>query len=97
MLFCHLATLPKPLVSPSSVVALLTSFLAVLDEPGLHAARGDECVKIIVEALLRLGPSVDGTDGLKDGVRAHLDARKLDRAIFGEEDVARQFEDVSSP
>ena len=92
--FAHLATLPTPLVTSSSVVALLSVFLGVLEEPGLRASRGDECVRIIVEGLLRLGSAVEGTDGLRDGVQAYLTSRKINTELFEDKDTAGQLQDV---
>lgn len=69
LLFAHLARLPtpssssSPLISPSSLTTLLASFISVLDEPGLRASRGDECLRIVVEALLRLGPAPAAPEG----------------------------------
>lgn len=75
---------------------LLSSFVAVLDEPGLRAARGDECVRIIVESLLRLGRDGSaGTEALRDGVQVYLAARKLEKDLFSDADNASQYEDVS--
>ncbi|KAL8276473.1 hypothetical protein RQP46_011123 [Phenoliferia psychrophenolica] len=91
-LFTSLTALPSPeapLVSSASLVVLLTSFTAVLNEPALRAARGDECVRVVVESLLRLGPSKAGeTGGLRDAVQSYLAGRRIDREVFGGETAA---------
>lgn len=99
LLFAHLASIPTsaPLISSTSLTTLLTSFVAVLDEPGLRAARGDECVRIIVEALLRLGGGAVGTETLRDGVQSYLAGRRVEKELFGDADTSGQFEDVSLP
>ncbi|KAK4700512.1 nuclear cap-binding protein subunit 1, partial [Phenoliferia sp. Uapishka_3] len=96
LLFTSLTSLPStssPLVSSASLIVLLTSFTAVLSEPGLRASRGDECVRVVVESMLRMEPSESGeTDGLKDSVQSYLAARRIDREVFGGE-VAQDLED----
>lgn len=96
-MFAHLSSIPTgpPLIDPTSFATLLSSFVAVLDEPGLRAARGDECVRIIVEALLRLPRDAVGTESLRDGVQTYLAGRKFDRELFGDANIVGQYEDVS--
>ena len=70
VLFTSLTSLPSttaPLVSSASLIVLLTSFTAVLSEPGLRAARGDECVRVVVEAMLRMSTTSE-TDGLREQI-----------------------------
>lgn len=87
--------LPNPLISATSLTVLLSAFSSVLDEPGLRSARGDECVRIIVESLLRLGrDGSSGTESLRDSVQVYLAARKIEKDIFGDAENASQFEDV---
>ncbi|ORY91755.1 MIF4G like-domain-containing protein [Leucosporidium creatinivorum] len=95
LLFAHLTQIPTPtpLVSPSSLITLLSSFTSVLDEPGLRAARGDECVRIVVEALLHLDRATEGTEGLRDSVQSYLAARRLDKELFADAETAGQYED----
>ncbi|KAK4055782.1 Nuclear cap-binding protein subunit 1 [Microbotryomycetes sp. JL201] len=92
--FAHLTSAPKsaPLVTLSSLLALLSSFAAVLDEPGLRAARGDECVRIVAETILRLG-NVEGTDALKDSLQSYISARKIDKELFAAPGCQEQYED----
>lgn len=96
LLFATLSTLDRPLVSPSSLTTLLASFLAVLDEPGLRASRGDTCVRIVVEALLRIGGG-DGSEAesLRAGVEAYASGRRVEKELFGEGETGGQFDDVS--
>lgn len=98
ILFAHLTRLPasSPVISTSSLVNLLTSFVAVLDEPGLRASRGDECARIIVEALLRLDAATlaDPTiDTLRDGVQAYLSSRRIERELFADREHQSQWND----
>ncbi|GAA5937525.1 hypothetical protein JCM10213_007267 [Rhodosporidiobolus nylandii] len=99
VLFAHLTALPpsSPLLSVSSLLTLLTSFVSVLDEPGLRAARGDECVRIIVEALLRLDATAVagdvGIDTLRDGVQGYLASRRIERELFADEETKGQWQD----
>jgi nuclear cap-binding protein subunit 1 len=96
-LFAHLASLPTPLIAPQSFISLLPSFVSVLDEPGVRANRGDEAVRIIVEALLRMqGERIQDSqvEPLLEAIRSYLPGRKLDRALFTEEKHNEQFEDV---
>ncbi|GAA5893972.1 hypothetical protein JCM8208_001295 [Rhodotorula glutinis] len=98
ILFAHLTRLPasSPVISTSSLVNLLTSFVAVLDEPGLRASRGDECARIIVEALLRLDASTladPSIDTLRDGVQAYLSSRRIVRELFAEREHQAQWND----
>ncbi|GAA6014699.1 hypothetical protein JCM10207_006907 [Rhodosporidiobolus poonsookiae] len=98
-LFTLLTSLPpsSPIVSASSLITLLSSFVAVLDEPGLRAARGDECVRIIVEALLRLDTSLvdadSGLNTLRDGVQGYLASRRVERELFADEETKGQWQD----
>ncbi|KAM0788666.1 hypothetical protein ACM66B_002765 [Microbotryomycetes sp. NB124-2] len=94
LFFAHLTSAPKaaPLVTLSSLLSLLSSFVAVLDEPGLRAARGDECVRIVAEAILRLG-NIEGTDSLKDSLHSYVAARKIDKQLFASPDCQEQYED----
>ncbi|GAA5870142.1 hypothetical protein JCM8547_006899 [Rhodosporidiobolus lusitaniae] len=99
VLFAHLTFLPasSPLISVSSLITLLTSFVSVLDEPGLRAARGDECVRIIVEALLRLDSAAIagevGIDTLRDGVQGYLSSRRIEMELFADEETKGQWQD----
>ncbi|KAK4056523.1 Nuclear cap-binding protein subunit 1 [Microbotryomycetes sp. JL221] len=94
LLFAHLTRAPagSPLVDLSSLISVLRSFAVVLDEPGLRAARGDECVRIIAETILRLG-EVEGLDSLKDSLQSYLSARQIDKNVFAAEGAQDQFED----
>ncbi|EGU12551.1 hypothetical protein RTG_01084 [Rhodotorula toruloides ATCC 204091] len=97
-LFSYLTTVPpaSPVISASSLVNLLASFVSVLDEPGLRAARGDECVRIIVEALLRLDENAlaePGVDTLRDGVQAYLSSRRIEKDLFADEATKAQWQD----
>lgn len=96
-MFAHLSRTPvsTPTVSPASLITLLSAFVKVLDEPGLRAARGDECVRIIVEALLHFGTEQPGIEDLKNSVQNYLSSRRIDRGLFGDAETAGQFEDVS--
>ncbi|BGP23709.1 Nuclear cap-binding protein subunit 1 [Rhodotorula toruloides] len=97
-LFSYMTSMPpaSPVVSASSLVNLLASFVSVLDEPGLRAARGDECVRIIVEALLRLDENAlaeSGVGTLRDGVQAYLSSRRIDNDLFADEASKAQCQD----
>lgn len=94
-LFALLTRTPEasPLVSLQSLLSLLSSFAAVLDEPGLRATRGDECVKIVAETLLRLG-DVQGTEPLRDSLQSYMTARRIDKEIFADVESQAQYEDV---
>lgn len=90
----------SPVVSASSLVNLLASFVSVLDEPGLRAARGDECVRIIVEALLRLDENAlaeSGVETLRDGVQSYLSSRRIEKDLFADESTKAQWQDVRLP
>lgn len=94
LLFATLSTLEHPLVSPQSLTTLLASFLAVLDEPGLRASRGDTCVRIVVEALLRVGGGAGPeAASLRAGVEAYAAGRRVERELFGEGETGGQFDD----
>lgn len=56
-LLLHLfaSLLPLRIISASSLRAILTSFAAVLDEPGVAAARGDRAALCVVETICRAG------------------------------------------
>ncbi|BGO90576.1 hypothetical protein NBRC10512_005296 [Rhodotorula toruloides] len=97
-LFSYLTTMPpaSPVISASSLVNLLASFISVLDEPGLRAARGDECVRIIVEALLRFDENAlaePGVDTLRDGVQSYLSSRRIEKDLFADEATKVQWQD----
>lgn len=105
-LFAQLTSIPlsAPLVAPTSLMTLLSSFLSVLDEPGLRLSRGDECVRIIVEALLRLEggdegafQAAGGLETLKEGIQGYVDARKVGKDAFADEETKEQWVDVSLP
>ncbi|CEQ40467.1 SPOSA6832_02087, partial [Sporobolomyces salmonicolor] len=97
ILFAQLTLLPpsSPLIASTSLTTLLTSFVSVLDEPGLRAARGDECVRIIVEALLRLEGATEGSgvETLREGVHNYLGARRIERELFADEETKGQWAD----
>ncbi|GAA5927562.1 Sto1p [Sporobolomyces koalae] len=102
-LFTQLTSLPvsSPLVASTSLLTLLSSFLSVLDEPGLRLSRGDECVRIIVEALLRLEggdegafAAAGGLDSLREGIQAYADARKVGKDAFADEETKGQWVDT---
>ncbi|GAA5864299.1 hypothetical protein JCM1840_006735 [Sporobolomyces johnsonii] len=96
-LFAQLTLLPPsaPLIASTSLTTLLTSFVSVLDEPGLRAARGDECVRIIVEALLRLDGATEGSgvETLREGVHNYLGARRIEKELFADEETKGQWAD----
>lgn len=92
----HLAALLNPIIASSAVITLLTTFAEVFDEPGLRASRGDDCVRIIVESLLRMGGTHgEGAEGLRGAVQNYLATRRIEEEIFGEGDAGSQHEDVS--
>ncbi|GAA5880762.1 hypothetical protein JCM16303_004343 [Sporobolomyces ruberrimus] len=102
-LFAQLTSIPlsAPLVAPTSLMTLLSSFLSVLDEPGLRLSRGDECVRIIVEALLRLEggdegafQAAGGLETLKEGIQGYVDARKVGKDAFADEETKEQWVDT---
>lgn len=101
ILFATLTTMPSavPVVSLSSFLNLLSSFASVLDEPGLRAARGDECVRVIIEGLLRLDTSSlsdPGVETLREHVHTYMSARRLEKELFAEGENQAQWLDVST-
>ena len=104
ILFAQLTSLPlsSPLIASTSLLTLLSSFLSVLDEPGLRSSRGDECVRIIVEALLRLEVDehefeLGGGESLKEGVRVYGESRRVEKDCFADEETKGQWVDVRPP
>ena len=102
-LFAHLASLPKPLISTSSLLDLLhQSFVTVLNnEPGLRTERGDELVRVVLETLMRLrgqDKSGETLEGISNGIKVYMASRKLDIDFLGGDtgNVA-QFRDVGPP
>ncbi|PWN49080.1 hypothetical protein IE53DRAFT_370063 [Violaceomyces palustris] len=72
---------PLGIISASSLRALLASFAAVLEEPGVAASRGDRAAVCIIETMCRAGQdllvdqgSEDGTEIPTDEARKELDA-----------------------
>ncbi|GAA5965784.1 hypothetical protein JCM3765_007346 [Sporobolomyces pararoseus] len=106
-LFSQLTMLPKesPLIASTSLLTLLSSFLSVLDEPGLRLSRGDECVRIIVESLLRIEggdegayQAAGGLESLKEGISNYLELRKdlilkSGKESFADEETREQWVD----
>jgi len=100
-LFAHLASLPKPLISSDSLLALLQqSFVTALEnELGLRAERGDELVRVVLESLLRLA-NVDANNdtliSISQGIGAYMQSRELDiKYLTGENELNGQWVDVS--
>ena len=76
-----------PVVTVSSLLSLLNSFVSVLDEPGLKATRGDECVRIIIEALLRLDStalSEPAVEMLREGIEGYVSSRRIEKELFAD-------------
>lgn len=101
-LFAHLASLPKPLISSDSLLALLQqSFVTALEnELGLRAERGDELVRVILESLLRLA-NVDANNdtliSISQGVGNYMQSRELDiKYLTGKDELSSQWVDVSN-
>jgi len=84
-LFALLASLPRPLIQPKSLLELLSlSFLNALDnEPGLRAERGDEVARVVLETLLRLdlanngGEMGDAVNSIKQSLQNYLSSRNV--------------------
>jgi len=87
-----------PVVTVSSLLSLLNSFVSVLDEPGLKATRGDECVRIIIEALLRLDStalSEPAVEMLREGIEGYVSSRRIEKELFADGENQAQWLDVS--
>ncbi|EPQ25779.1 uncharacterized protein PFL1_06646 [Pseudozyma flocculosa PF-1] len=73
------ALVPLRIISASSLRTLLSSFAAVLDEPGVAASRGDRAAICIIEMICRGGQDlllrddVDDVDGVENGDAASAD------------------------
>ncbi|KAM0746015.1 hypothetical protein T439DRAFT_307230 [Meredithblackwellia eburnea MCA 4105] len=96
-LLSFLTSLPDPshpIVDPFSLLVLLRTFTSALSDPGIRAGRGDECVRIVVESVLRLGYEYNDPvlDELKDELKKYMAARIVDREVFGG-DLAVDLED----
>lgn len=59
-LHLFVSLLPLGVISPASLRKLLSSFAAVLDEPGVPVARGDRAAICIIETLCRAGTDLLG-------------------------------------
>lgn len=101
-MFAHLATLPKPLISISSVLSLLNqSFIFVLEnEFSLRAERGDELVRVVLETLLRIpSDKLEGQnealEAIKSGLSNYMGSRELDLSFLGDKVNETQWLDVS--
>ncbi|GAA5986795.1 hypothetical protein JCM10908_000901 [Rhodotorula pacifica] len=98
ILFATLTTMPSsaPVVTLSSLISLLNSFVSMLDEPGLKATRGDECVRIVIEALLRLDSvalSEPGVELLREGVETYISSRRIEKELFADGENQAQWLD----
>lgn len=98
ILFATLTTMPPsvPVVTVSSLLSLLNSFVSVLDEPGLKATRGDECVRIIIEALLRLDStalSEPAVEMLREGIEGYVSSRRIEKELFADGENQAQWLD----
>lgn len=103
-MFANLATLPKPLISISSLLSLLNqSFIFVLEnEFSLRAERGDELVRVVLETLLRIPSEYlqgqnETLDAIRNGLGNYMGSRSLDLAFLGDKINESQWIDVSSP
>jgi hypothetical protein len=101
-MFAHLATLPKPLISVTSLLSLLNqSFIFVLEnEFSLRAERGDELVRVVLETLLRipaqqLEGQAEALDAIRNGLTNYMGSRQLDLAFLGDKINESQWLDVS--
>lgn len=104
-MFANLATLPKPLISISSLLSLLNqSFIFVLEnEFSLRAERGDELVRVVLETLLRIPQTYlqDSNDSetleaIRNGLANYMNSRSLDLSFLGDNINQEQWNDVSS-
>lgn len=103
-MFANLATLPKPLISISSLLSLLNqSFIFVLEnEFSLRAERGDELVRVVLETLTRIPSEYlqgqnETLDAIRNGLGNYMGSRSLDLAFLGDKINESQWIDVSSP
>jgi hypothetical protein len=101
-MFAHLATLPKPLISITSLLSLLNqSFIFVLEnEFSLRAERGDELVKVVLETLLRIPAEKlqgqnEALEAIKSGLSNYMNSRELDLSFLGDKVNESQWLDVS--
>lgn len=101
-MFAHLATLPKPLISITSLLSLLNqSFIFILEnEFSLRAERGDELVKVVLETLIRLPAEKlqgqdEALDAIKSGLSNYMNSRELDLSFLGDKVNEQQWLDVS--
>lgn len=101
-MFANLATLPKPLISISSLLSLLNqSFIFVLEnEFTLRAERGDELVRVVLETLLRVpAESLQGQnetmDAIRNGLNNYMSSRELDMSFLADAVNVSQWQDVS--
>lgn len=103
-MFANLATLPKPLISISSLLSLLNqSFIFVLEnEFSLRAERGDELVRVVLETLLRIPSEYlqgqnETLEAIRNGLGNYMGSRSLDLAFLGDKINESQWIDVSPP
>ena len=71
----------------------------MLDEPGLKVTRGDECVRIVIEALLRLDSaalSEPAVEMLREGIEGYVSSRRIEKELFADGENQAQWLDVSS-
>lgn len=104
-MFAHLATLPKPLISITSLLSLLNqSFIFVLEnEFSLRAERGDELVKVVLETLLRIpaeklqgqNEALEALEAIRSGLSNYMSSRELDLSFLGDSVNESQWLDVS--
>ncbi|CAH7685100.1 MIF4G like-domain-containing protein [Phakopsora pachyrhizi] len=100
--FGHLHSLSRPLVSSQSLLALLRAiFNATTDELTCAGARADECLRMVVEGLLRSRLLKVEDDDLKkevaeliESIRVHMVVnRRIERSLFNEAEALSQYID----
>lgn len=92
-LYLHLfaSLIPLGIIQAASVRRMLTSFAAVLDEPGVTAARGDRAAICIIETMCRAG-----RDLCKDGEDSdqRFALQELDDLVERVERYAKEYRNV---
>jgi nuclear cap-binding protein subunit 1 len=93
LLFAHLASLPRPLITTASLLNTLTAFASITEEYGVGANRADECVRIVLETLARLTAEAD-SGGLVQLLQGYMSGRTLTHDFLAAPETLGQYDDV---
>lgn len=95
-----LSGLPASLIDPYSLIGVLSTVAAVLEEPGIRTGRGDVAARILIDSIFRLYASgnfeIASLNNLKQSLQNYIGARAAVANLVINEEARKQYYDVSN-